>query len=78
VKIISTSGQDQPIEASRSWKLLTRTGNQVDAVVASNDGTAGGAIGPSAAAARGQGLVTGQTDLATCQRVVAGTQTMTV
>jgi D-xylose transport system substrate-binding protein len=71
----------QPIEALKIMEnSLTRTGNQVDAVVASNDGTAGGAIqalGEQQLA--GKVLVTGQdADLAACQRVVAGTQTMTV
>ena len=59
---------------------LTRTGKKVDAIVASNDGTAGGAIqalGEQKLA--GKVLVTGQdADLAACQRIVAGTQTMTV
>lgn len=59
---------------------LTATRNRLDAVVASNDGTAGGAI----EALRAQGLagkvaVSGQdADLAACQRIVEGTQTMTV
>jgi D-xylose transport system substrate-binding protein len=50
--------------------ILTRTRNQVDAVVDSYDGTAGGSI---------QALVAGQdAEIAACQRIVAGTQTMTV
>jgi D-xylose transport system substrate-binding protein len=59
---------------------LTRQGNDIQAVVASNDGTAGGAIQALAA----QGLagkvpVSGQdADLAACQRVVKGTQAVTV
>lgn len=59
---------------------LTATDNKIDAVVAANDGTAGGAIQALAA----QGLagkipVSGQdAELAACQRVVEGTQTMTV
>lgn len=59
---------------------LTATQNRIDAIVASNDGTAGGAI----EALRAQGLagkvaVSGQdADLAACQRIVEGTQTMTV
>jgi D-xylose transport system substrate-binding protein len=83
VKIISNqwAKEWQPIEALKIMEnSLTRTGNQVDAVVASNDGTAGGAIqalGEQQLA--GKVLVTGQdADLAACQRVVAGTQTMTI
>ncbi len=70
-----------PMEALRITKsALDKTGNQVDAVLASNDGTAGGAI----QALAGRGLagkvpVTGQdADLAACQRIVDGTQCMTV
>ncbi|MEX3174688.1 D-xylose ABC transporter substrate-binding protein [Serratia quinivorans] len=59
---------------------LTANNNKIDAVVASNDATAGGAIQALAA----QGLVgkvaiSGQdADLAAVKRIVAGTQTMTV
>jgi D-xylose transport system substrate-binding protein len=59
---------------------LTKAGTNIDAVVASNDGTAGGAI----QALREEGLagkiiVTGQdADLAACQRIQGGTQSMTV
>ena len=59
---------------------LTRVNNQVDAVVASNDGTARGAI----QALEGQGLagkvlVSGQdADLASLKLIVEGKQTMTV
>lgn len=71
----------QPVEALKIMEnALTRNNNQVDAVVVSNDGTAGGAIqalGEQKLA--GKVLVTGQdADLAACQRIVAGTQTMTV
>ncbi len=71
----------QALEALKIMEnALTRSGNQVDAVVVSNDGTAGGAIqaiGEQRLA--GRILVTGQdADLAACQRIVAGTQTMTV
>ncbi len=59
---------------------LTRTKNNVQAVVASNDGTAGGVI-----AALGQQKLAGKVlvsgmdaDLAACQRVAEGTQSMTV
>lgn len=71
----------QAVEALKIMEnALTRNHNQVDAVVVSNDGTAGGAlqaIGEQKLA--GKVLVTGQdADLAACQRIVAGTQTMTI
>lgn len=59
---------------------LTANNNNIDAVVASNDSTAGGAV----QALEAQGLsgkvsISGQdADLAGCQRVVEGTQTMTI
>ncbi|HET7329714.1 substrate-binding domain-containing protein, partial [Dyella sp.] len=59
---------------------LTKVGDELDAVLASNDGTAGGAIQALAA----QGLagkvpVSGQdADLAAVKRVIDGTQAMTV
>ncbi|HEV7766941.1 MAG TPA: substrate-binding domain-containing protein [Thermoanaerobaculia bacterium] len=59
---------------------LTRTGRKIDAIVASNDGTAGGAISAlEAAKLDGKVLVTGldaQKDA--LQRVIAGKQTMTI
>src|SRR5258708_3325429 len=83
VKIISD-------QFAREWKAeealrltedaLTRTGNKVDAIVASNDGTAGGAISAlEAAGLGGKVLVPGrdaQKDAA--QRIVKGTQPMTI
>lgn len=59
---------------------LTRTNNNVQAVVASNDGTAGGVIAAlSQQKLAGKVLVSGMdADLAGCQRVVEGTQAMTV
>ena len=59
---------------------LTASGNKIDAVVASNDGTAGGAIQAlSAQKLAGKVVVSGQdADLAAVRRVIAGTQTMTV
>ena len=71
----------QPIEALRHIEnALTRLSNKIDAVVASNDGTAGGAIQALAAQTlAGKVAVSGQdADLAACQRIVEGTQTMTV
>ncbi|WP_110187004.1 D-xylose ABC transporter substrate-binding protein [Pokkaliibacter plantistimulans] len=59
---------------------LTANHNQIDAVVASNDSTAGGAI----QALQAQGLagkvaISGQdADVAALKRIIAGTQTMTV
>lgn len=60
---------------------LTSTGNKIDAIVASNDGTAGGAIAALGAAGipPGQVLVTGQdAELSALQRIVQGEQTMTI
>ena len=71
----------QAVEALKIMEnALTVSGNKVDAAVVSNDGTAGGAIqaiGEQRLA--GKVLVTGQdADLAACQRIVAGSQSMTV
>jgi len=71
----------QPIEALRHIEnALTRWDNKIDAVVASNDGTAGGAVQALAAQKlAGKVAVSGQdADLAACQRIVEGSQTMTV
>jgi len=59
---------------------LTANNNKIDAVVASNDGTAGGAIQALAAQnMAGKVPISGQdADLAAVKRVIAGTQTMTV
>ena len=59
---------------------LTRSKNNIQAVVASNDGTAGGVIAALAQQKlAGKVLVSGQdADLAACQRVAEGTQSMTV
>ncbi|MBP0596204.1 D-xylose ABC transporter substrate-binding protein [Paraburkholderia sp. LEh10] len=59
---------------------LTANNNRIDAIVASNDGTAGGAIQALAAQKMaGKVPVSGQdADLAAVRRVIAGTQTMTV
>ena len=59
---------------------LTANNNDIDVIVASNDSTAGGAV----EALRDQGLagkvlISGQdADIAACQRIVEGTQSMTV
>ncbi len=59
---------------------LTRQGGSFDGVLVTNDGTAGGAIQALIEEGlAGKVLVTGQdADLAACQRIVAGTQSMTV
>jgi D-xylose transport system substrate-binding protein len=59
---------------------ITRVGTAFDAILASNDGTAGGAIQALLEAnMAGKVIVTGQdADLAACQRIAGGTQTMTV
>lgn len=70
-----------PANAQKNMEqFLTRNNNKVDAVVAANDGTAGGSIAALAA----QGLagsvpVSGQdADRAALNRIALGTQTMTV
>lgn len=59
---------------------ITKAGKDIDAVIASNDGTAGGAIQSlSEEGLAGKILVTGQdADLAACQRIQRGTQAMTI
>jgi D-xylose transport system substrate-binding protein len=59
---------------------LTANNNKIDAIVASNDGTAGGAVQALAAQKlAGKVPISGQdADLAAVKRVIAGTQTMTV
>jgi D-xylose transport system substrate-binding protein len=70
-----------PSEALRHTEnALTQANNKVAAVVASNDSTAGGVVQAlEEQNLAGKVLVSGQdADLAACQRVVAGTQSMTV
>jgi len=59
---------------------LNKAGHNFDAILASNDGTAGGAIQALIEEGlAGKVLVTGQdADLAACQRIVAGSQSMTI
>jgi D-xylose transport system substrate-binding protein len=59
---------------------LTNANNNVDAIVMSNDGTAGGAIQALATQGlAGKVLISGQdAELGALQRIVAGTQSMTV
>jgi len=83
VKNVGEAYTDQwlPANAQKNMEqILTKNNNKVDAVVASNDGTAGGAI----AALSAQGLagsvpVSGQDgDKAALNRVALGTQTVSV
>lgn len=82
IKIVGEAYTDGwlPANAQRNMEqILTATDNGVDAVVASNDGTAGGVV----AALTGQGLegipVSGQDgDHAALNRVAKGTQTVSV
>jgi D-xylose transport system substrate-binding protein len=58
---------------------LTKNNNDIQAVVASNDGTAGGAISAIPPQLAGKILVTGQdASLDAVQRIVQGSQTMTI
>ncbi|HMP75708.1 MAG TPA: substrate-binding domain-containing protein [Kiritimatiellia bacterium] len=59
---------------------LTRAGTDLQGVLASNDGTAGGAIQAlREAELEGRVLVTGQdADVVACQRIARGTQSMTI
>ncbi len=82
VEIVGEAYTDQwlPANAQRNMEqILTAADNEVDAVVASNDGTAGGAV----AALQAQGLagipVSGQdADFAALNRIARGTQTVSV
>ncbi len=71
----------QPVEALKIMEnALTKNNNKIDAVVASNDGIAGAVIqslGEQKLA--GKVPVSGQdAELSACQRVAAGTQSMTI
>ena len=58
---------------------LTKTNNDIQAIVASNDGTAGGAVSALPPPLVGKVLVTGQdAALDAVQRIVEGRQTMTI
>jgi D-xylose transport system substrate-binding protein len=82
VKVVGeqyTEGWAPEVAQRNMEQILTKNANKVDAVVASNDGTAGGV----AAALRAQNLsgiaVSGQDgDIAALNRVAAGTQTVSV
>ncbi len=82
VRIVGEAYTDDwlPANAQRNMEqILTQNNNEVDAVVASNDGTAGGAV----AALTAQGMegipVSGQDgDKAALNRIALGTQTVSV
>ena len=82
IKIVGeeyTEGWKPDVAQKNMEQILTRNGNKVDAVVASNDGTAGGVV--AALSARGiSGVpVSGQDgDQAALNRVALGTQTVSV
>ncbi|MCL2864072.1 MAG: substrate-binding domain-containing protein [Lachnospiraceae bacterium] len=68
-----------PMEAlQHTENALTAMNNDVQAVIASNDGTAGGAIQALSAAGLNIPIAGQDADLAACQRIVEGTQTGTV
>ena len=71
----------QPINALKHTEnALTINQNKIDAIVASNDGTAGGCIQAlEEQKLAGKVIVSGQdAELAACQRILNGTQAMTV
>lgn len=70
----------KPENAKRILNAAITNGAKFEAVLASNDSTAGGAVQAlSEAGLAGKILVTGQdADLDACQRIASGTQTMTV
>ena len=72
--------EDWEPENARTIMENALANNKVDAVVAANDGTASGAIQAiKQEGLEGKILVTGQdAELAACQRIAAGTQSMTV
>jgi D-xylose transport system substrate-binding protein len=82
IKIVGeeyTEGWKPEVAQKNMEQILTKTGGKVDAVVASNDGTAGGVV----AALNSKGLkgvpVSGQDgDFAALNRVALGTQTVSV
>ncbi|WP_076999669.1 D-xylose ABC transporter substrate-binding protein [Variovorax sp. KK3] len=82
IKIVGdeyTDGWKPEVAQKNMEQILTKAGGKVDAVVAANDGTAGGAV--AALTAKGiRGIpVSGQdADFAALNRVALGTQTVTV
>src|SRR6056297_688499 len=82
ITIVGEAYTDQwlPANAQRNMEqILTAQDNEVDAVVASNDGTAGGVVAALTAQAMDGIPVSGQDgDLAALNRVAKGTQTVSV
>ncbi|MBL3570071.1 D-xylose ABC transporter substrate-binding protein [Rhodovulum sulfidophilum] len=82
IKIVGEAYTDGwlPANAQRNMEqILTANDNEVDAVVASNDGTAGGAVAALMAQGMGGIPVSGQDgDHAALNRVAKGTQTVSV
>jgi hypothetical protein len=82
IKIVGdeyTEGWKPEVAQKNMEQILTKNGNKVDAVVAANDGTAGGAV--AALTAKGlRGIpVSGQdADFAALNRIALGTQTATI
>ncbi len=70
----------RPENAYLTIKKYLQTGKTLDGVIAANDGTAGGAIRAlKEVGLAGKIPVSGQdAELAACQRIIAGTQTLTV
>ncbi|MFM1908941.1 MAG: D-xylose transporter substrate-binding protein [Pseudomonadota bacterium] len=82
VKIVGeefTSGWNPQNAQKNMEQILTKNGNKIDAVVAQNDGMAGGVIAALAAKGLAGIPVSGQDgDLAALNRVALGTQTVSV
>ena len=83
IKIVATQWAidwDARDALKKTEQVLTRYNNRIGAVVASNDGTAGGVIQAlDAQKIAGKVLVSGQdAEKAACQRILEGTQAMTV
>ena len=82
VKIVADQPSKEwlPSEAQKNAEnALTQNNNNIQAVVASNDGTAGGVIQALGPLAGNPVLVSGQdADLPACRRIVEGKQAMTI
>jgi D-xylose transport system substrate-binding protein len=82
IKIVGeeyTEGWKPDVAQKNMEQILTRNGNKVDAVVASNDGTAGGVVAALSAHGLSGIPVSGQDgDHAALNRVALGTQTVSV
>lgn len=83
IKVIADQAVDN-WEPQNALKIvenaLTKANNKVDAILAPNDGTAGGAVEAlSAQGLAGKVVITGQdSEAAAAKRIVAGTQSMTI